>query len=115
MRKFNVTFEIVTPESAEYGEAESRGFIGRDMALRDAVAAFHETRTSQVDGVTAIEPNDSRIDSARWTTIINGMEYLTGACESRSIHLPESLTGATRRRLCRLLGVDVRHWQAAAA
>lgn len=101
--KFSVTYEIVTPESAEQGDAESRGFICWDVTLREALQSLFETRTSQVDGISAIEPNDSEYQRARWMTVYNGAEYLTGANESRSIHFPERVTGATRARLVRLV------------
>jgi len=100
---FNVTYEIVTEASAEHGEAEERGFIVEGASLRDALQAVCETRTSFVDGVECIEANDSGIDHARWITVYNGMEYETGAHESRSLHMPEHLTAATRRRIYRLL------------
>lgn len=101
--RFNVSFEIVTPESAEHGEAESLGWIIQDCDLRTAIDQTGQTRTSQVDGVEAIEPSDSRHESARWITVHNGMEYLTGTNESRSLHFPESMTPASRARLCKLL------------
>jgi len=39
MNKFSVTYEIVTPESAEYGDAEDRGWVVEDATLRDALEA----------------------------------------------------------------------------
>ena len=103
---FDVTYEIVTEESAEYGDAEERGFIDKNMTLRDALEAVRATRTNRVDGVTAIELSSSG-HSFAWITICNGMEYETGAYESRSIHLPDSLTGSTRVRVARLLGARI--------
>src|SRR3954470_17832014 len=103
-RLFSVTYEIMTEESASNGEAEETGFVVQDVCLRDALEAVHETRTSACDGVTSIQPSSSDVADARWITIDNGMEFETGARESRSIHFPESLTGATRCRIARLLG-----------
>src|SRR5690606_18229007 len=37
MPKFNVTYEIVTPESAEVGDAAERGFVAKGVSLREAV------------------------------------------------------------------------------
>ena len=37
MATFNVTYEIVTEESAAEGDAEERGFIAEGLTLRDAV------------------------------------------------------------------------------
>lgn len=38
MPKFNITYEIVTDESAEHGDVEERGFISQDVDLRTAVS-----------------------------------------------------------------------------
>ena len=102
---FNVTFEIVTPESAENGEAEKLGFIEKNVNLRGAICAVKETRTAHVDGVSSIEANVWPSDKGNfnWITITNGMEYLTGAHESRSIHIPENITPSSRNRILRLL------------
>lgn len=99
MAQFNVTFEIVTPESAIDGDCEERGYISQCQPLREALADLWETRTSQVDGVQFIEANNSDARDAEWVTVYNGMEYVTGANESRSIHFPKHLTPASRARL----------------
>lgn len=99
MARFNVSFEIVTPESAIDGDAESRGFICEGVTLREALRDLWETRTCQCEGVQAIESNDSDATRARWITVYNGPEFITGATESRSLHFPDNLTGATRARL----------------
>ena len=36
---FHVTYQIVTEESAEQGEAAESGFIDKDLGLREAVNA----------------------------------------------------------------------------
>lgn len=111
--RFSVTFEIVTPESAEAGDVAERGEIDTSLSLRDALQALNETRTCHVDGVHAIEPNAYPLaDTVRvhWVTIINGMEYLTGAQESRALHIPDSVTRASSRRIARLCGVKVVRW-----
>lgn len=100
--RFSVTYEIVTLESSEHGDASERGFICQDVTLREAIAALFETRTSQVDGPMAIEPNDSVHSRARWITVYNGMEYLTGAHESRSLHF-QGVTPASAARIVRLV------------
>lgn len=104
MARFNVTYEITTPESAENGDSEETGFIVQDVGLREAIEAVQGTRTSGVDGVECIEANDSDIGAARWITVSNGMEFETGATESRSIHIPDNVTRASRIRIARILG-----------
>ena len=99
---FNVTYEIVTEESAENGDCEDSGFILQGASLREAIAAVLETRTSHVSGRDAIEPSESG-NSFRWLTIYNGMEYLSGAYESRALHIPEHITDASRGRILRLV------------
>ncbi len=100
---FSVTYEITTPESAENGDAEVRGYIAENVSLREAVQCLFETRTSQCDGISALEPSDSCAESARWFSVYNGTEFLTGANETRSIHFPESMTPARRAHLIALL------------
>ena len=107
MLRFNVTYDIVTEESATRGDYAEAGFICQGVSFRDAIKAVGETRTIRVSGVESIDPSDSDVESAGWITITNGMEYETGACESRSIHIPDSVSGASRIRIARLLGVRV--------
>jgi hypothetical protein len=96
--RFAVTFEIVTPESAEHGDAEERGHIEESASLRDAVKALHATRTNRVDGIESIQ-TDGQNESV---TIRNGMEFETGANESRTLHIPGAVTHATAARIVRL-------------
>ncbi len=103
MTIFSVTYEIVTQESAEAGDAEERGFIGEGLTLREAIEALCDTRTNAVDGVEAIEWSGSH--DRRWLTVINGMEFTTGAQESRSLHIPDAVSQATRVRIGQLIGV----------
>jgi hypothetical protein len=103
MPKFTVTYEIITEASAARGEAQEIGFINRDMSLRDAVQAVCATRTSRVCGVECYEPNHSIVRFADWFSVHNGMEYETGARESRALHVPDSVTGESRKRIFRLI------------
>ena len=102
--RFTVTYQIVTEESAESGDVAQSGFVSHDVRLRDAIADLFATRTSRAGGVSFIEPSDSDVQSARWFTVGNAMEFDTGAYESRDLHLPVQLTGASRVRLARLIG-----------
>lgn len=95
--KFNVTYEIVTPESAERGDCAEQGFALEDAGLRDAIDSLFETRTSRVGGVAFGEVDDR---SAR---IGNGMEFETGAHETRTLHMPQPVTDSSRGRVSRLL------------
>lgn len=101
---FSVTYEIITPESAEYGDADERGYIFESCTLREAVDAVFETRTSHCDGISAIEANEYPVSSPRWITVYNGGEFQTGAHENRSLHFPDAVTPSSRRRIARLIG-----------
>lgn len=106
MATFTITYEIVTQESAEHGDAEERGVIAIDVSLRDAIAMVNETRTNRVNGVECVECDEWPIRSPRWITVYNGTEYETGAQESRSLHIPEHVTAESRIRICRLMGIN---------
>jgi len=105
LRRFLVTYEILPQESAKQGSVAGSGVVESGLALREALEVVRGTRTSHCDGVVAVESDDSRLHIARWFTVYNGMEYMTGAQESRSLHVPESVTGASRIRIARLMGV----------
>ena len=95
--KFHVTYQIVTEESAEQGEAAESGFIDQDLDLRVAVDAVFRTRTLFVGGCSVCYDDRS-------FTVDNGMEFFTGEYESRSLHRDRGVTDASWARLCRLLG-----------
>jgi len=104
MVKFDITYEIVTQESAEHGDVDDQGYIAQGLTLREAIDTLFETRTSRCSGVECIEPSCSDIKDTRWFTVRNGMEYETGAYESRSLHMPDHVTGSSRHRIARLIG-----------
>ena len=97
---FSVTYNIVSNE----GDFNESGFVAENVRLRDAIGELFDTHTTHCGGVESIEPSDSDIGSARWFTVNNSMEYLTGEHESRALHLPGSITRASRIRLARLIG-----------
>ena len=99
MPSFNVTQAIYTAAGCE----RCRGYIEQNLSLREAIRSLFETRTSHVDGIECAEPSDSDTRHAQWITVYNGMEFKTGMSEQRSLHFPETLTGASRARLCALI------------
>jgi hypothetical protein len=104
---FAVTYAIVTEESAADGEAAEYGELDSGLSLRDAVRLVHQTRTNQVGGVESIEADEMPVRSPSWIRVCNSMEYLTGAREDRSLHIPDGVTDASRRRIARLVGARV--------
>jgi len=95
MPKFNVTYEIVTPESAEHGDADERGFYLQNVSLSEAIDALEHCH---------VEADCCPVSSPRWFTAYNVSEdYITGGIESRSLHLPDSITESSRMRIARLI------------
>lgn len=92
---FSVTYEIVTPESAEDGDAAERGFEMQDVSLREAWE-FLRWQGGHC------EASDSHILTARWLTLYGEQDYRTGSYTNYSLHLPEGLSQNTRLRIARL-------------
>lgn len=105
--KFSVAYEVVTHADCDDCEDQSGGWIGESMPLRDAVKELHGTRTNMVDGVECIEPDSRPCDRPRSIRVCNGMEFETGAYESRTLFIPESVTRSTARRIARIVGVKL--------
>ena len=102
MKNWTVTYQIVTEESAENGEADEIGTLGTFDNLRDAMQCVTRTRTCHVGGCE-VHASASVLEHASWLTVQNGMEFLTGAHEARSLHFPDNVTGASRKRIYQLL------------
>ena len=100
MPRFTITYAIVTPESAEQGENDETGIITHDeTSLREAIKELFSTRTNRVDGIECIECD---YHAGRFTAYVNnGMEFETGAHESRCMHA--YLTPASAARVSRLI------------
>ena len=105
MPKFLITYEIVTPESAEHGDAAERGYVSAgfkfpleivDMARDRNVLSFDlRSAVNQLGGVE---------NAGRWFVEVDGrINYQTGAETRYSLHPPENITPSSYGRLCRLL------------
>ena len=110
MKGFAVTFERYTTESVENGDAEERGYLLQNATLRDALAEFESL--DALDSIEADVHPVSRAHPPRWFTATQGSDrylYLDEGDEgeSRSLHIPDSVTVASRLRIARLLGVRV--------
>lgn len=100
MFTFDVTYEIVDQASAEHGEAQESGFYLESATLRDAVDAL-----SGCGG--HIEANSYPFDGvgySRWFTAYGEPDIYTGDNESRSLHIPPSITPSSAIRIARLIG-----------
>jgi hypothetical protein len=78
--KFHQTFEVITEESAEIGDAEERGFDWEDMPyeFRELVHMLERT-------YVGAEPSSSR-GVPDWITSYGDMDYRTGDYRNISLH-----------------------------
>lgn len=103
MPKFRVTYEIVTPESAEYGDNAESGFVLPGEWKVDVETAVADTQMTLREAMNLAWPSE---DCGRWFAESTGREdYRTGAVETRSIHPPRNISAASYGRVRRLLGV----------
>jgi len=96
---FAITYETVTPESAEDGEAADRGWVVENASLSDCYSDLYNAGAIGC----YVEADCYPVREPRWLTFYKVDEnYATGAETSWSLHLPETLTPASRRRIARL-------------
>lgn len=109
MPKFSVTYERWNEADIEAGDTDDRGFVIEDCSLRDAVQLGLEAREPSWLG--HCEPSDSRPGHAHWLSFHKWNDgtreyYETGVVEDRALHIPDSVTTASRKRIARLFGVN---------
>jgi hypothetical protein len=105
MKQFSVTFERWSYEDIELGDTDDRGFIIENVSLRDAIQLGLEYRDPSWAG--ACESDCSNHNLTRWLTFYQWNEgtreqIKTGITEQRSLHLPNNITPASRRRIVNL-------------
>lgn len=111
MNKFFVTYEIVSPESAENGEACERGFMmPGDWRIKLEPHVYGEAASKvrndcALDLRSAVGLVDAGCeDCGQWFTEIDSrFDYEAGNDELRSLHPPDNITSASYGRLKRLL------------
>ena len=106
MRGFTVTFEHYGHDAAIRGEADEAGFICQDTSLRNALRDLGESDSASAGNVECVEANESPMQAPRWVRLLRTADFRTGRYESRSLHIPEHVTPASRRRIARLCGVE---------
>lgn len=100
-KRFRVTYEVVTPESAEHGDAAERGFIAPGGWRTSAGNPEIELGLREAIELVAAGVME---DCGQWFTEADGrLNYETGASERRSLHAPDNITAASYARLARLL------------
>lgn len=107
-RLINITFEVVTPESAEEGDVEERGWLSpilittEDLDEDEPSWIDATVRALRDEGIGSVEA-DSSHGTPRWFSEIDAsVDYSTGAETRRSIH-PEGFTKAEMDELGKAL------------
>lgn len=100
--RFSVTYEIVGHAEAEAGDTDRRGYALEDGTLREALEAIGHC--AQEADSWPVRPD------IRWITNYefgHGTRayFEQGDEESRSLHFPKGMSGASRLRVARLLGI----------
>lgn len=101
---FRITYETITPESAEQGDAAERGFLhsngGRDpLEVVDNVEDYNMPLASAIRHLGALE------DSGQWFSGVSPVDedYSTGETVFYSLHPPHNVTPSSYNRIKRLL------------
>lgn len=95
---FSITYETITPESAEHGETDDTGFVYEDLCFREAFQ-----RIEYADGYSNCEANECPVRSPRWLTFYSiNEDYSTGEVTNWFLHIPEHVTPSSRVRIARL-------------
>ena len=114
-RYFRVTYDIVTPESAEHGDFAGNGFLdaneNRDAFREDGV----ECSDAERDRIIAADHNMTLRDAIELLSCLEcdgggsfyesdgRQNYRTGEEERRALHLPDNVTPASYARIVRAL------------
>lgn len=96
---FSVTYEIVTPESAERGDIAESGFLAQHVSFREALQVFNDERDW-----STIEADEHPLRAPRWFTDHGAPAWASGDVRSVSLHLPARITAGSRMRIARLVG-----------
>ena len=103
-KQFSITFETVTPESAEHGEADTQGFHIENMSFSEA---WQELRNLGAIGCHC-EADSYPISlkhPPRWFSFHEVEEnYTTGEVTSYALHVPPKVTPSSRMRIAKALG-----------
>lgn len=100
--RFNVTFERYTPESIEQGDASERGCLVQGVGLRDALEYIRGEPSTRCS-LESVEPSASWLEGTRWINWYYSPDYESGESVTLSLHLPDTMTTASKARLLRLL------------
>lgn len=92
---FSITYEIITPESAENGDCEETGFEAENLTLREAFDMLRWIGGN-------CEPSDSSLSPYSWLSFYCEPDFVTGETKNYALHWPRNLTYSTRHRIARM-------------
>lgn len=79
----NTTYEIITEESAQYGEAAEHGFLeDKEPGVRVSY-----TVEEAIELLKGCEPSSSQFHEGVWYTSYGDMDPISGEVENLSYHL----------------------------
>lgn len=100
---WRVTYEIVTPESAEHGDSEENGFVDAGGGLWPIAECTDDLNfgMSLREALRICHPGE---DCGGWFVECEGdIDYATGAVTRKSLHPPANLSAASYARISKLL------------
>lgn len=98
---FSVTFESWDDEALEAGDTDNCGFLAEGLRLRQAIQELFACGCGFVS--SEVSASDSRPDCARWISVDFGRNMYTGEALQHALHLPDSISPASRARIVRLI------------
>jgi hypothetical protein len=112
LKRFHVTYEIVTPESAAHADAAERGFVDAAGTRHElpadmfgpAAGAFNaQFALSLKEAMNLFPFRPCMEDSGHWFTEADSdVDYATGAETRMAFHPPDNITGASYQRIAAL-------------
>ena len=117
-RRFRLTFDTVTEESAQHGDTARRGFLPRsgqvpdrsNQRKRPALFTLKEAVEILREHGDSFEADSSPCAVARWVTATPpaSVWQTTGESSQISLHLPRELSPASARRVTVALARELR-------
>lgn len=108
MNKFSVTYVRVTDESAACGDVAERGVLLEGASLRDCIPylahGFSDPRSA---GQAEPDSSHGRPRSLTFDDYLLPWETEDGSWESRTLHIPDTVTEASAKRIARLFRVVI--------
>jgi hypothetical protein len=108
MRKFRITYDITTPESAVEGDTAENGYVEPRFNGKVPIEEVEGEATDADYGWSLAEAErflgrGGMEDAGAWFTSCDGEQnYQTGAETRYALHPPENCTGASYDRLARI-------------